>query len=551
MRMQPATSQRDTIKVLHYLPGELLVVLGRDQRQLANGNIVDTHRQLLQSLNGLLERQQVALTSGRVAREGRAVPALSFASEDGATNEVHFFGFGDGGFPDEVPERSRVTEVITTLNRFVAVGDDEHGAGLLLRDDRGQLLGTIRAAAPNWFSDSTQGWGTGGGAGLPPESIPPGTLPPNTFTFANQDLKEALDADAGQPVVVAILDTSPERVVALSAADRYRQGPINNAFLATVVHSIIFEERPLPSGTLPQYAHLVPYWAQRMGKWQGPGDEPNRDTYYNIVDHGLFVAGVVRSLAPEVPIHLFRVLDSVGIGDLGTLLLTLAELPAYFAERYPKARIVVNLSLLVEEETDDAELCRVGESLLYLPLQLAINWLRSCGVLVVAAAGNDSLDLATGDALSPRQPPRLPARYNQAFSVAAVDEAGLPATFSNLGDSDATPNSIAVFGGNAALDSVTSAPELKDVDGSGPQPPIGIIGVYSGAELPCDKGTNETGLVYWAGTSFAAPIISGIAAQRWSRAGAPATPAALLAEISAFAAPALTPLGCRVIEAKQ
>ena len=32
---------------------------------------------------------------------------------------------------------------------------------------------------------------------------------------------------------------------------------------------------------------------------------------------------------------------------------------------------------------------------------------------------------------------------------------------------------------------------------------------------------------------------------------APATPAALLAEISAFAAPALTPLGSRVIEAKQ
>ena len=57
-------------------------------------------------------------------------------------------------------------------------------------------------------------------------------------------------------------------------------------------------------------------------------------------DHGLFVAGLVHAVAPDAEIHLVKVLDDNGLGDLGGILFALSNL---LQEARPQ--MVINMSL--------------------------------------------------------------------------------------------------------------------------------------------------------------------------------------------------------------
>jgi subtilisin family serine protease len=420
-------------------------------------------------------------------------------------------------------------------------------------------LGTVPTVTPNWLAAPAQGWGTGGGPGLPPEPVPPQPpLPKTTFSFPNPALDSALKqkAEQTQRVVVAVLDTSPDPECAKKAGEHYRRETGNTA-LATVVDRTNFRDWPLPSGELAEFAHLVPFWANRTDRWQPSSPPENRAKYFNIVDHGLFVAGVVLGIAPDAEVHLYRVLDDVGVGSLAALLAALNALFDDFLSGEACPRLIVNLSLLIEEVPPTSRSKTLKGDDLYGPLFDAIEALRERDVLIVAAAGNDSLDLKTGKAKGTRHDPRLPARHNQVLSVAAIDQHDQPATFSNRSDSDAVPNGIAIFGGNATIDTVTKEPEILDPEPTTAEPsvdlpPVGIIGVYSNPKLPFDKGDNESGLVYWAGTSFATPVISGLAARRWSQMGAGAdTPDEVIADLDGFTSGTILDLRCKAIKAHQ
>ncbi len=139
-----------------------------------------------------------------------------------------------------------------------------------------------------------------------------------------------------------------------------------------------------------------------------------------ISKHGLFVSGIIHNLAPSATIHLVRVLDDYGVGDLVTLTNALSTI-----ENSPEDphNVIVNLSLSIEPPSDclipvwqngvalymrsssdptlNMSQCRTAtlagatggelyQKRLILPLGLVIQNMISEGFTVVAAAGNDS-----------------------------------------------------------------------------------------------------------------------------------------------------------------
>ncbi|HTD77325.1 MAG TPA: S8 family serine peptidase, partial [Chloroflexota bacterium] len=109
------------------------------------------------------------------------------------------------------------------------------------------------------------------------------------------------------------------------------------------------------------------------------------------------------------------------------------------------------------------------------------------------------------------------ARYQQVFAVAAVGPDGSPASYSNRADVLPLGNGITSFGGEIGRDGA------------------GVVGVYSANTFP-GGAANTTGWAQWAGTSFAAPIIAGLASRLWSQDDHQ-QPSDLMQRIRGFARP--------------
>jgi hypothetical protein len=121
-------------------------------------------------------------------------------------------------------------------------------------------------------------------------------------------------------------------------------------------------------------------------------------------------------------------------------------------------------------------------------------------------------------------------------------------------------NGVAVFGGEG----IAAAPgQMAEI----PAPTDGrmdaVAGLFSAEQLPLTPpgaGVNKTGWAYWSGTSFAAPVISAIAADLWldDPAGLPNVPAVVAAVRDLASAPEATletttggPFDCSAIYAFQ
>jgi subtilisin family serine protease len=137
-------------------------------------------------------------------------------------------------------------------------------------------------------------------------------------------------------------------------------------------------------------------------------------------------------------------------------------------------------------------------------------------VLVVAAAGNDALRRETRH-FDEAPPPRYPARYEQVLAVAPSESTGAPASYSNRADVRARTNGITSFGG--------------EIGGEGK----GVVGVYSADTFP-DGQRNTSGWAQWAGTSFATPLIAGVAARLWAQSSR-YQPSELMERIRSYARP--------------
>jgi hypothetical protein len=287
--------------------------------------------------------------------------------------------------------------------------------------------------------------------------------------------------------------------------------------------------------------------------------DPAHEALLDIADHGLFATGIVHDVAPKAQIRLIRVLNDHGAGDSQVLLATLSALLGDEELRpSPERRLIVNLSLAVDlppgidllqfwypaayqrlqarltrglaQATNPApDLFSILESLpapgpevlrmlelLHLDLQQTIAILRDQGVLVVAAAGNENRPPAQPGQAHPPPEPCWPARFDQVLGVAAVQGNQSAATYSNRGDVVTLENGLGVYGGEARPLAPGGPPRIPLPPTRRGRAPVvdAVRGLYSAAELAAGK--NETGWALWAGTSFAAPVITGLAADLWA-----------------------------------
>jgi hypothetical protein len=245
----------------------------------------------------------------------------------------------------------------------------------------------------------------------------------------------------------------------------------------------------------------------------------------DVRDHGLFVAGLIHAVAPESKIHLIRVLDENGCGGLFTLNEALFRFIAQMEkDRRTLEGVVINLSLGVQKPRTGLQVTvqsdaqphepmyvEIDESLTVLvtdtieSLYTAVLLAHDRGAVVVAAAGNDSVEEKPSS-------PHFPAAYPSVIGVAANNIRRERACFSNWGD-------VSAPGGNGGLNEELSdelkngmpESEFKGID-------VDCLPMHAKCVGECDDAVislmqfRHEGYAYWSGTSFSAPLASGLAA---------------------------------------
>lgn len=213
----------------------------------------------------------------------------------------------------------------------------------------------------------------------------------------------------------------------------------------------------------------------------------------------------------KVSVEAVRVLDEYGAGDSKRLIDALTDIAAGMTS---DERVIINMSLVFNiPRTPPSDQFRdrwpglsKRPDRLDRALHDAIRALHDKGALLFAAAGNSS----QGE--ERRAPALFPAAYEEVVGVTAASYGGeREAYYANrVGSQD-----LAVFGGE--VKEVVDADKRKRVVIDERYP---LVGPFTDSRVPVlgnePDPVNETGVVAWAGTSFATPLASGLATLLWS-----------------------------------
>jgi hypothetical protein len=373
----------------------------------------------------------------------------------------------------------------------------------------------LNIASPNWLSSSTPQHGGLGGPGAWPipatVAISEGTKQAWDFTLP-PDLGAPLPEDSAV-VEVAILDTAPQSA---DLAEAYLRLVTNQPQPHPLLARLLGE-----SGTFDISASGRLHAIYADTNLMAMVDSDLVAHPYPMSDHGLFIAGIINSIAPKAKLHLIEVLNQYGVGSLETLAQGFQQVVTIRNSLPADTQLVINCSWMlnipqdVEQLTAQQLLANDITSLTLEQAQQMSQMLQDICLLaspplhdpnippttiLVAAAGNDSN-------VTTRSQARYPAAYPDVTGVGALMRDDTPASYSNLSDSPSTIG-YATFGGEVAAptspDPATAEPVTTDPNG-------GILGVYIG--LLDGQPKNPTGWARWAGTSFATPIISGTLAR--------------------------------------
>lgn len=206
--------------------------------------------------------------------------------------------------------------------------------------------------------------------------------------------------------------------------------------------------------------------------------------------HGTFVATPVTHYAPNSDIYLMRALSIDGIGTEFLLIQAIDRMRNYFlanADNY--TGVIFNYSLGLEEEEYVDSLSALARML---------DLVHETNILQVAASGNNS-----AWTFVPRDP-NLPASHPSVIGVTGVAPGNKLACYANKGD-------IATWGGGDPRG--TAQPCLPDKI---------VHDCALGLRGGCLTGYDPHSSNDWAfgvGTSFASPIIAGMAAQKMEMMG--------------------------------
>jgi len=374
----------------------------------------------------------------------------------------------------------------------------------------------IIAAAPHWYCGASNGNSNGpittGCPLTPPIPVAADAAcaaSPGLWPIRLPNLPRELKQMTGDGVTVFVLDSLPSegdiRRAALAAGE-------HNLLLLDLINNVTFTypdlpevlERPSPQQTM-------------TGK-----DICGRAIGFRMPDHGLFVAGIIRDVAPNARVECIRVLNDFCVGTVQVL----TEQLYGILQRNVSGDVVINMSLVTPDDVDvrtsgiDLALARQG-------LLEVIGQLSARGVIFVASAGNE------GDKryMQPEEehPKALyPAAYayplGQDASVATMIPVGAVNHEGGITSYSCYPGSrgVSTYGGETPSkeaifkDAATGMTEVdtRQIDA--------VIGVYTQLFYPALSyddpeatypAPNAYGWAYWIGTSFATPIISAVVAR--------------------------------------
>ena len=374
----------------------------------------------------------------------------------------------------------------------------------------------ITIAAPTWLTGGTGGTG-GGGQGCPLTPPIPVTDSCSNWHIDLPDLfPDDLKTRTGDGVTAFILDSFPERGAITRAA---HDAGSDNVLLQEVDGTATFDYSFM-SGVQD---------VQEIGATSGTfvgKDVYGRHYPIELADHGLFIAGIVHDVAPDTKIECIRVLDDLCVGDVQVIANALWSIYYRKALRTGdlyKKPVVVNLSLVIptDEEANSKGVSTAfsGSTNVWSSVQQPLLSLSNLGVISVASAGNeaDLRDMPGGNrpnALYPAKFGNAPYNMEGVIPVGAVDGKGQATSYSCYPG----PRGIAVYGGE--VPSVTP----KVPPSSNPSVDItdALRGIYSSSDYPplsidppaqYYAAPDARAWAYWVGTSFATPIISGLAAR--------------------------------------
>jgi hypothetical protein len=256
--------------------------------------------------------------------------------------------------------------------------------------------------------------------------------------------------------------------------------------------------------------------------------------HYSVLvpDHGLFIAGIVRDIAPKANIECIRVLDGLCVGDLHTLIRALEKINNRMLPPIPdtddkenlyQKPVVINLSLVIPTD-DQLQLQHITTrphannhaSIIETSLRDALTNLTRNGAIIVASAGNEGDNREVPDGSTRRPMALYPAAMSKdnksIMAVGAVTAEGQPATYSCYPGSDG----IATLGGEfpdvqpgnsrflgSDHPTVTMTDPLRGIYSSVEYPPLSAAPYAQYCAAP-----NTNAWAYWIGTSFATPIVS-------------------------------------------
>lgn len=481
-------------ELFYWVPGEMVVVVRLHRRPTQDSQDI-LIEQIRGQLNALLARFNIVLEPYGTYGRWRAAPTMPPVIRRAFIFGLHrqqpliavFFHVRqvDSSSPDPMP---------MALSHLQAHLEELAQSGLY-----------VVSAMPNWLVAAAPLLYSDGGPAAPPRLAPQldlaaaDNLPIGWHvTFADPGLP--FDPNGAEDVIVAVLDTAhyADRVISAAARPEFRR----NWLLKRLADDLRSENGSLEI----EYDRYPIVDDVRTGH-----DAYGQPRYYFMPDHGVFVTGLIRDIAPNAHIRLIRILNDFGGGDLYNIFAALTDLELELVSGAIR-HLVINLSLNImpdirrlpyvwfnHRQWPSTQLAGAVRVLTHIEegLHLLFESLYAHDVLIVAAAGNDSF-LANKNSQKPR-PPRVPAFYETTLSVTSVNSRFLPSKFANAASLPPVNTGVATFGGDSD--------GLVDANGL----PEAVRGVYIAPTFP-DGGQNVTGWADWSGTSFATAIISGLGA---------------------------------------
>ena len=393
----------------------------------------------------------------------------------------------------------------------------------------------ITAACPAWYCGATTQTDFPRPTGCP--QMPPFPVPaqlscpdsPGLWPMSFPTLSSEMQDLTGDGVNVFILDTMPKPgdiARAAEAAEDY------NLLLLDVAKNVIHNYQLLPDSLDVPSPHQPATGKDIDGNLIG----------FRVPDHGLCVAGIIRDVAPSAQVECIRVLNDMCVGDMATVTKALEYIANRMSSINPDTKqhgdlfqkpVVINLSMVISPEDNDITNQQVTSALDLIRTNLLkpIMSLIQLGGVFASSAGNEA-DIHTTSGASSSATGRPKALYPAAFAYDSVMASALPfhpVEILPVGAIDSKgnvtsyscypgPKGIATYGGGvpkkATTHSTTGMTQVTDIDS--------VIGLYSDlwyAALahsdphPRYPAPNAHGWAYWVGTSFATPIIAGLAAR--------------------------------------